>query len=156
MISKRLAMGMVFGLGIATASVNYVKPMTAYARKPYTTTPVSLRGKWISHRDSDGYSQYLNIAKYSFYINGFHYGKQYGVPEYMSGKKAWSWSKHNQLIVSKKSPRGYYTLAKDATDAVWRLKKTRHNGRVVLKSWYYNLGDSVNPVGVSYYYRYMK
>ncbi|GAA3610323.1 hypothetical protein GCM10022296_12590 [Secundilactobacillus similis DSM 23365 = JCM 2765] len=142
-----LAVGLTLSVG---AGVSWLQPTDVSAK--YTTTPSSLRGKWQTHRDSNGESQFLSISKYGFYVNNFRYGRSVGQPSYFSGKRLTAYRSGYDLVVSQKSPRGYYSLGKNGTDAIWHLKKTRYHGQTVLKSWYYRLGDAVKPIGSSYYY----
>ncbi|KRM57952.1 hypothetical protein C5L31_001110 [Secundilactobacillus malefermentans] len=126
------------------------------AKSHYKTTPVSLRGKWTTHRDYDGNSQYLRITKYKFYVANYRYGRKQSGAWGVSGKKFLSGTTKPALYVSKhKGSKGYWAIGGAGSDGIWHLKAVRkkHNGHKVkvLKSYSYDFDYQGNVVG--YYYR---
>lgn len=139
---------MVLGLGFGSLVATSI---TAQAKSKYVTTPTSIRGKWFDGKNGTG--EYLNIAKYTFYVVNYNHGKKDGKGDIVSGKKKIPYDLGMQLAVSKHASKsGYWSIGFNGTDGVWHLKRTKHNGKKALRCWYPNLGDAKHPTSISYYY----
>ncbi len=73
--THQLLIGLLTSCGLMLGGLTVAGNSVQAAGRHYTTTPVSLRGKWTTPR-VNGSSSYLHIAKYIFYTAGYQNGRK--------------------------------------------------------------------------------
>lgn len=139
-----VAIAMVMGFAIFVGNGETVSAKSK-------TIPVSLRGKWSTHKDKKGNSEYLKISKSAFYNATYHKGKKTSYFWYRGSKGVTS--THTFPLVSEKGRSGYWSIS--GAGAYWDLKATKikykgHKVKVLKRVLY---GVAGYPNRYSYYYK---
>ncbi|GAX06728.1 hypothetical protein IWT25_02075 [Secundilactobacillus pentosiphilus] len=130
-VIKRFKNYIIIGLVAVIALIGMSAiSQSASAHSKYTTTPTSLRGKWVSK------TQYVVISKYEFSVSSYKHGKKSNDTWSVSGKR--KTSSGYRLSVSKKSKSGYYRLGIAKGESGWPLKRTHHKGKTALVTYGWN------------------
>lgn len=129
------------------------QPLTANAKRTYTTTPSSLRGTWYSYQPTYGNTGTKNkwykmkISKYIFNYNGY---KISGKSKAVAGLPGYKLAKHKVPINEKHTIfNGYWMIGVSYTDNTYCLQRVHHKNKIALKEL---VSDPPQKPSIYYWY----
>lgn len=129
-------------LGLAL-SITLKTPSFADQRRPYVTTPVSLRGTWYQYDQAGHYFMKMTITKYTWSVD---YAPHYATT--VSSKRIIPHTNMTQLARPQLKSHGYWLLKQNHTEYSMLLKhgsmKINRQKITVLKNYYPNAPQAVN------------